>query len=385
MLDTDILQVTGRGRNVNFAIDDSLPLDAVVQGLRRSLAQNQHLYSRGTVTIEVGKRMLAREELTEIKRVLESESGLTISQFWCSPAVLEGVPPEKAGLGLRVTQPTTPAAAEPSPRDLKVGSAAPMTASEPDEKESHDDTVTAEGAPVTWLEPDFPIRPQVPSLPPAIADQHRQVENAQTAVLPSESQNRLDDKGSTLPGTAPASADDEPQEAQPVSEDSDSASTEPAPSQQNFQELEPAYGPARTIIDLKQEVVGLYRRNEALLVKTTCRSGEVIRYPGDIVVLADVNPGAEIIADGDILVFGTLRGLAHAGAGGDIQATVIALKLEAPRVQIGPHTGMAPKTKQRARSQQTSPMIAYVRRQHIFVAPFAGRFARYSGGMLYDG
>ena len=137
-------------------------------------------------------------------------------------------------------------------------------------------------------------------------------------------------------------------------------------------------------------MIGLYRGNEALLLKTTCRSGELIRYPGDIVVLADVNPGAEIIADGDILVFGTLRGLAHAGAGGDIQATIIAVKFEAPRVRIGPYTGMAPKTKQRPRSQQTGPqpagpMIAYVRRQHIFVAPFAGRFARYSGGTPYDG
>jgi septum site-determining protein MinC len=104
-----------------------------------------------------------------------------------------------------------------------------------------------------------------------------------------------------------------------------------------------------------------------------------------VVILADVNPGAEIIADGDILVWGSLRGLAHAGAGGDIQATIIALNLESPRIQIGPYIGMAPKAKKRGKSDRPGPTLAFVRRQHIFVAPFKGRFAGYSGGTIYDG
>ncbi|HEU0022259.1 MAG TPA: septum site-determining protein MinC, partial [Dehalococcoidia bacterium] len=137
--------------------------------------------------------------------------------------------------------------------------------------------------------------------------------------------------------------------------------------------------------DPKEEMVGLYRGNEALLIKTTCRSGEVIRYPGDVVVLADVNPGAEIIADGDILVFGNLRGLAHAGAGGDIQATIIALSLDTHRLQIGPFTGVAPKSNKRSKSNTSNPRIALVRRRSIYVAAFVGRFAGYSGGTLYDG
>ncbi len=129
----------------------------------------------------------------------------------------------------------------------------------------------------------------------------------------------------------------------------------------------------------------LHRENEALLIKTTCRSGEVIRYPGDVVILADVNPGAEIIADGDILVFGSLRGLAHAGAGGDIQATIIALNLDASRIQIGPYIGMAPRSRKKSKSNRAGPSLVFVRRQHIYVAPFKGRFAGYSEGTLYDG
>jgi septum site-determining protein MinC len=135
----------------------------------------------------------------------------------------------------------------------------------------------------------------------------------------------------------------------------------------------------------KREAAGPYRNNETLLIKTTCRSGEVIRHPGDVVVLADVNPGAEVIADGDILVFGSLRGLAHAGASGDIQATIIALNLETHRLQIGPYTGVAPKSNKRSKSNKSDPRMAFVRRRSVYVAPYAGRFAGYSGGTLYDG
>ena len=101
--------------------------------------------------------------------------------------------------------------------------------------------------------------------------------------------------------------------------------------------------------------------------------------------MADVNPGGEIIADGDILVFGNLRGFAHAGASGDTQATIIALNLDTHRLQIGPYTGVDPKPKKRSKSNKNNPRIAYVRRSSVYVAPYAGRFGGYSGGTLYDG
>ncbi len=127
------------------------------------------------------------------------------------------------------------------------------------------------------------------------------------------------------------------------------------------------------------------RGKEALLLKTTCRSGEVISYPGDIVVLADVNPGAQLIADGDIFVYGTLRGVAHAGASGDTKAVIIATVMQAPRLQIGPHVGIAPEGKKRSGADSNGPKIAYVRRQSVFVQNYAGRFATYMGGTLYEG
>jgi septum site-determining protein MinC len=125
--------------------------------------------------------------------------------------------------------------------------------------------------------------------------------------------------------------------------------------------------------------------NEALFVKTTFRSGESINYHGDVIVLADVNPGAEIIAEGDIVVFGSLRGMAHAGSSGDTKATIIALDLNSPRIQIGPYTGLAPSTKSGSQSSRDGPKIAYSKRRSVYVSPYAGRFARYSRGILYDG
>ena len=102
-------------------------------------------------------------------------------------------------------------------------------------------------------------------------------------------------------------------------------------------------------------------------------------------MLADVNPGAEIIAEGDIVVFGSLRGMAHAGSAGDTRATIIALELDSPRIQIGPYTGLAPSQNSGSKSMRSGPKIAYSRRRSVYVSPYAGRFAKYSRGILYDG
>ena len=66
----------------------------------------------------------------------------------------------------------------------------------------------------------------------------------------------------------------------------------------------------------------------------TLRGGQALHNLGNIVVIGDVNPGAELIASGDILVFGSMRGVAHAGAQGDASARVIALELAPTQLRI---------------------------------------------------
>ena len=69
-------------------------------------------------------------------------------------------------------------------------------------------------------------------------------------------------------------------------------------------------------------------------VHRSLRSGAIVRFPGDIVVFGDVNPGAEVVADGNIVVLGALRGMAHAGAHGDESATVMAFALKPAILRI---------------------------------------------------
>jgi septum site-determining protein MinC len=79
-----------------------------------------------------------------------------------------------------------------------------------------------------------------------------------------------------------------------------------------------------------------------LLVRRHLRSGQRVRYQGNVVVLGDVNPGAEITATGDIVVMGILRGLAHAGASGDATRVVAAFRLLATQLRIANHIARAP-------------------------------------------
>jgi len=98
------------------------------------------------------------------------------------------------------------------------------------------------------------------------------------------------------------------------------------------------------------------RLAEPLYLQTTLRSGVEIRHPGTVVVLGDVNPGSSIVADGDILVWGRLRGLAHAGAGGNDRCLIMALRMEPPHVRIGGVVARLPE----APTAELYPEVAYV-------------------------
>jgi septum site-determining protein MinC len=74
------------------------------------------------------------------------------------------------------------------------------------------------------------------------------------------------------------------------------------------------------------------------LVTQPVRSGsQIYARGGDLIVLSSVSPGAEIIADGNVHIYGTLRGRAVAGASGDAEARIFAGKLEAELLCIAGH------------------------------------------------
>lgn len=104
---------------------------------------------------------------------------------------------------------------------------------------------------------------------------------------------------------------------------------------------------------------------DGILARRRVRSGQVLRHPGHIVVVGDVNPGAQLIAGGDIIIWGKLQGSAHAGALGDSGAIVGALVMQPSSLRIADtqliHSGA---DKRRPRG----PLMARLRADGIEIA-----------------
>jgi len=81
---------------------------------------------------------------------------------------------------------------------------------------------------------------------------------------------------------------------------------------------------------------------QTLFVAKTLRSGQEVVHNGSVVIIGDVNPGAEVIAGGDIMIKGTCRGVVHAGAYGNIEATITANRLLASQIRIASLIARAP-------------------------------------------
>ena len=74
--------------------------------------------------------------------------------------------------------------------------------------------------------------------------------------------------------------------------------------------------------------------SETKFHKGSLRCGQKIEFEGSLVIIGDVNAGAEIVASENIVVLGTLRGVAHAGAKGNKQAIIAANIIDAPQIRI---------------------------------------------------
>lgn len=117
----------------------------------------------------------------------------------------------------------------------------------------------------------------------------------------------------------------------------------------------------------------------AILIRRTLRSGQSVHYPGHVVVIGDVNPGAEVIAGGDVVVWGRLRGIVHAGAGGDDGAVVCALALAPTQLRISRHIALSPghELSRReghspgGRGGHTVPEVAFVQDDQIVAEPWS--------------
>ena len=113
---------------------------------------------------------------------------------------------------------------------------------------------------------------------------------------------------------------------------------------------------------------------EGLVVRRTLRAGQRLHHPGHIVVIGDVNPGAEVVAGGDIVIWGRAWGLLHAGALGDEGAVICALDLSPTQLRIAGHIARSPE----GRRRNPVPEVASVRAGQIIATPWvsAGKKSR---------
>ena len=104
----------------------------------------------------------------------------------------------------------------------------------------------------------------------------------------------------------------------------------------------------------------------------TLRSGQVLESEHSIVIIGDVNPGANVTSKGNIVVLGSLRGIAYAGATGDRNCFVAALVMKPIQVKIADKMARSAITKRVDDAEyKLDPKIAYVKEDHIYVKPIS--------------
>ncbi len=107
---------------------------------------------------------------------------------------------------------------------------------------------------------------------------------------------------------------------------------------------------------------------DTLFLRRTVRSGQAIHHHSNVVVLGDVNPGAEIVAGGDIIVWGVLRGMVHAGYPENDSALVCSLQLAPVQLRIARLLSRPPE----GFEAQSRPEVAAIKGGQIVVEAWVG-------------
>jgi septum site-determining protein MinC len=100
----------------------------------------------------------------------------------------------------------------------------------------------------------------------------------------------------------------------------------------------------------------------ALFLNKTLRSGARVEFAGHVVVLGDVNPGAEIVAEGNVVIWGRLRGAVHAGSKGDESAVVCALDFLPMRLQVAGDAMLTSEARESGR-----PEMAFIQDERVII------------------
>lgn len=132
------------------------------------------------------------------------------------------------------------------------------------------------------------------------------------------------------------------------------------------------------LIDTDKEREAIYKKrldeklmelsqNTGQFFKGNLRSGRVAEFDTSVVILGDVKPGAKVISKGNIVVLGSLKGNAFAGASGNQKSFIVALDMEPVQIRIGDVIARAPDEAKKESVQEAK--IAFVEGGNIYIEP----------------
>ena len=111
--------------------------------------------------------------------------------------------------------------------------------------------------------------------------------------------------------------------------------------------------------------------NSGQFYKGTLKNGQVVDFETSIIILGDVEEGAQVVSKGSIIVLGTLSGCAFAGVGGRKNVFIAALCMEPVMIRIGDSAGKPPENKKLLKKKDNGPKIAYCQDGFIYVDPIS--------------
>lgn len=117
--------------------------------------------------------------------------------------------------------------------------------------------------------------------------------------------------------------------------------------------------------ELISKALNNVKKNQVTFHKGSVRSGQAINFAGSIVVIGDVNPGGEIIAEGNVIILGNAKGLIQAGSKGARDCFAAALVMQPTQLRIGDIIACFPEDPER----KQVPVYAYIKDDNIIVEP----------------
>ncbi|MBE6071301.1 MAG: septum site-determining protein MinC [Clostridium butyricum] len=115
----------------------------------------------------------------------------------------------------------------------------------------------------------------------------------------------------------------------------------------------------------KKVFSGVYE-GKTKFIRKTIRGGQCINYPGNIVIIGDVNSGAEVSAAGNVIVLGNLKGKVSAGTNGNTKAVIVAFSLQPELLKIAKCMAMSPDDT----GKPQYPELAKIKDGEIIVEPY---------------